>query len=225
MIKFFQGFVKITAYLIQLIVFRTKVYYKNKSEQSRKIKGSAIIISNHKTVWDFAAMLFLFPLRTLRYIMAEVLFKKQPLGWFLKNMGGIKVDRDAYDFSFLLTAEEILDRGGVVGGFPEGRLPRKDENGLLEFKPSIAYLAIRSGAPIIPVYTNSKYFSWKRARVIIGTRLYAQDYIDDTLSEKENIKRVNDALRGAILELENELNRRTKGEGKAEKAKEKNKAA
>ncbi|MBQ7879670.1 MAG: 1-acyl-sn-glycerol-3-phosphate acyltransferase [Clostridia bacterium] len=209
MIRFFQTFVKVTAWIAQFFCFRTKIYYEDKSEQSRRIKGSAIIISNHTSVYDYAAMLFVFPWRTLRYLMAEVLFETKRLGRFLTAMGGVKVDRDAMDFSFLLTAEEILEKGGVVGSFPEGRLPKDGEERPLPFVPSTAYIALRSGAPIIPVYTNGSYFCRRRARVIIGRPIYAAEYIDDNASEKQNVETVNRVMRERILELRDELERRT----------------
>ena len=209
MIRFFQSFVKITAWIAQFFCFRTKIYYEDKKAQSRKIKGSAIIISNHTSVYDYAVMLFVFPWRTLRYLMAEVLFETKPLARFLTAMGGVKVDRDGLDFSFLLKSEEILEQGGVLGSFPESRLPNDGEERPLPFAPSTAYIALESGAPIIPVYTNGSYFCRKRARVIIGRPIYAAEYIDETASEKETVEKINGVMRERILELRDELERRT----------------
>lgn len=208
MIKLAQAFLKITAWPIYWLVFRTKIYYEDKSVQSRKIKGSAIIISNHTSVYDFALMIFLFPFRSLRYLMAEILFKKKGLGLFLKSQGGIKVDRDNFNFSFVSKCEDILQKGGVVGSFPESRLPKDGEERPLPFKPSTAYIAYLSGAPVIPVYTDGEYFTKKRARVIIGKPIDVNEFIDENLTEKENIERINSEFRRRVLELEDELNKR-----------------
>ncbi len=209
-IKLWNAFVKITAYPVQKAVFRTKVYYEDKRVQRRHIKGKAIVISNHTSVWDYAIYLFVFFTRTFRCQMAEVLFEKQPLGLFLKMMGGIFVNRNAFDFGFVSKSQEILDKGGVVGIFPESRLPLKNEKRPLEFKPSAAYLALLSGAPVIPVFTNGKYFTWQRARVIIGTPIDAQALTDSKLSEKENLAAVTKALRDKIIDLERQLNEQAK---------------
>ena len=209
LIKFWNAFVKITAYLPQLVIFRTKVYYEDKAAQSRRIKGGAIIISNHTSVWDYAEYLFVFFFRTLRAQMAEVLFEKKPLGLFLKMMGGIRVNRGANDFACVTKSEKILEKGGVVLIFPESRLPLKGEERPLPFKPGAAYLALLSGAPVVPVFTNGKYFSKKRARVIIGKPIYARDLIDDSLSEKENLARITDIMRDRIISLEKQLYEQT----------------
>ena len=204
-IRIVNGFVKVTAYLVQKAVFRTKVYYENKRVQSRRVKGAAIIISNHTTVWDYAAHLFVFFSRTLRCQMAELLFDKQPLGLFLKAMGGIRVDRDAHDLGCVTKSQAILEKGGVVLVFPESRLPMKGEERPLPFKPGAAYSALLSGAPVIPVFTNGKYFSRERARVIIGTPVDVRSLYDDSLSEKENLERLSAALRDKIISLEQQL--------------------
>lgn len=209
LINFFNWFVKITAYPAQKLVFRTKVYYQDKSVQSRRIKGAAILASNHTSVFDYAAYLFVFFTRTLRVQMAEVLFDKKPLGLFLRMLGGIYVNRDIHNFDFINKSEEILRKGGVVGAFPESRIPREGEERPLEFKPSTAYIALSANVPVIPVYTNGKYFCGERARVIIGTPMFPADYTDDTLNDKENIAKFTEALRNRIIELGNELNGKT----------------
>ena len=207
MIGFFQAFTRITGWPAQAACFRTKIHYEDKKVQSRHIKGPAIIISNHTSVYDFAVMLFVFPYRTLRYLMAEVLFKKKGLGRFLRMLGGVMVDRDAYDFAFLEKCREILEKKGVVGIFPEGRLPREGEERPIPFTPSAAYLALMSGVPVIPVYTDGSYFKKKRAHVLIGKPVDVQSLVDEGLSEKENIEKVNEHLRQKIVELGNELQR------------------
>lgn len=195
-------FVKITAWPVQFFCFRTKVYYEDRKVQGRHIKGPAIIISNHTSVFDYAVYLFVFFTRTLRFQMAEVLFKKKILGVFLKMLGGIYVDRTGYDFGFIAKSEEILSRGGVVGIFPESRLPLPGEERPLEFKSSAAYIALSSGVPVIPVVTNGSYFKKSRARVIIGKPIDTLSLSDPSLGEKEDLKQVSEKLRASIIELE-----------------------
>ena len=218
MYGFVQAFTRITAWPVQALCFRTKVHYEDKRVQGRRIKGKAIIVSNHTSVYDFAVMLFTFPFRTLRYLMAEVLFKRKGLARFLRSMGGIFVDRDAYDFAFLDECTEILRKGGVVGTFPESRLPRQGEERPLPFTPSTAYLAIMSGAPVIPVYTNGSYLNRKRAHVIIGKPIDVTRIVRDDLSERENIEAVNERLRQKIIELKDELQRQLDQKNKKKKA-------
>lgn len=202
MITFFNLFLKITAWPAQKLVFRIKVYYEDKKAQSRHIKGPAIIVSNHTSVFDYAAYLFVFFTRTLRFQMAEVLFEKKVLGTFLKCLGGIYIDRNARDLGFMDKTEKVLINGGVAGIFPEGRLPLPEEERPLEFRPGAAYLALATGARIIPVFTNGAYFNKRRARVMIGKPVHVEELVDKELSDKENLRLISRRLRQRIIDLE-----------------------
>ena len=89
MIRFFNTFTKITAYPVQKACFNTKILYEDKSVQNRRIKGPAIVVCNHTSVYDYAVLLFVFFSRTVRYQMAEVLFKKKlkTLSTYMKKYG------------------------------------------------------------------------------------------------------------------------------------------
>ncbi len=208
---FLSWFVKITGYIPQKLFFRTKVYYQDKLAQSRHISGRAIVISNHRSVWDFAMMMFLFPTRNMRCLVAEIMFQKNALfSFFLKAMGSIRVDRGSHDFSFIEKAVRVLDKNQVIEIYPEARIPENDEKTPLPFTPSTVYIALESGAPIIPIFTQGNYFNKPRNHVIIGKPIYARDLYNDTLSERENIEIINNILRNEIIELENELNKKIK---------------
>ena len=205
----FGWFVKITGFIPYLLTLRPKIYYENKKVQSRRIKGGAIVIGNHTSIVDFAATMFVFPFRTLRCVVAEVMFRRHfLLTLFLRMLGAVRVDRDAHDFSFLGKCNAILSRGGVVEIYPEARIPRKDESTPLPFKSSTAYLALESGARIIPIYNNGKYLKKERLRIIVGTPIDVRALYDSSLSEKENLHVINELLRGKIIALREELERR-----------------
>lgn len=208
--KLVLWFVKITGYIPHLFYFKKKVYYVNKQKSSRKIKGSAIIISNHKSVFDFALYMFVFPFRDIYTLVGEVMFEKGKLfGWFLRKLGGIKVERQNYDFDFINKALEKLEKGKVLEIYPESRLPLKHEKNILPFKPSFVYLALESNAPIIPVYTNGEYNTKKRTKVLIGEKIYLRELYDESKSEKENIDYLCNYVRDYIERLEGIINEET----------------
>jgi 1-acyl-sn-glycerol-3-phosphate acyltransferase len=204
----FGWFVKITGWLPQLLVFRIKVHYEDKNVKSNRIKGKAIVVSNHNTIMDFAVLMFVFWRRTLRCAVAEIMYHKNFFMTFLLNaLGSVRVERDDHDFSFLGKLGKILEKNGVVEIYPESRLPLEGEERPLEFKPSYVYLALESGAPIIPVYTSPHPFSAGRERVMIGKPIRVEELYDSTLSERENINNINQHVRSKIIELEKELER------------------
>ena len=207
MSRFLIGFVKVTGLLPQWLCFRTKISYEDRAVQSRRIKGAAIVVSNHTSLYDYAVLLFVFFGRILRAQMAELLFRKKLLGPFLKGLGGIYVDRDSHNMGFVEQSLKILEKGGVLCVFPEARLAREGESRPLPFQTSPFYIALESGAPIIPVYTNGSYFQKKRARVRIGTPIDARAMWRPEEDEKTNLLRITEAVRQKVIELGRELER------------------
>jgi len=215
MIALYNWFVKITGYFVQLFMFKNKIYYEDKSVQGRRIKGRAIVISNHVTVMDFAVMMFVFYSRTLRCLIAELMFDQNIfLTLLLKFLGGIKVNRDAHDFSFINKCCKILDKGGIIEIYPEARLPREGEQTPLPFKSSAAYIALESGAPVIPVYNSGHYFKRGRNNVIIGTPMDVREYYDNSLSHTENLENISEIMRQRVIELKDELESQIKANKK-----------
>lgn len=214
--KAFLGFVKITGLPLQHFYYRRKVYYECNDKRLRKIKGPALIISNHTSVYDYPLIMYTFFGRTIRTLVGEGLYEYKILGKLLNRMGGIKVDRQNFDFSFLSKMSECLRKGQVGLIFPESRVPTdKDPVGLLDFKPSYVSIALENNVPIIPVYTNGMYGkkrrSYKeRARIIIGKPIIISLLFNKNKSEKENILYINNFVRDKINLLGIELAKKAK---------------
>lgn len=213
MSKFVLWFVKITGWIPNLLYLRRKTYYKNNNKIIKKRKEPAVIISNHTSLMDFPLYMYTFMGSTIRPLVAEITYNKN---WFmrvfLKLIGGIKVDRDNYDFSFMGECINALEKKHSVLIFPEGRLPKKEEKELLSFKPSFVYIALESDTPIIPVYTNGKYGLKGKTRVIIGDKIYVNDLMDENKSTEENINNICNYFRDYIIKLRDELNEKEKGQ-------------
>ena len=165
---------------------------------------------NNTEEGDYAAMMFLFPRRILHCVVAELMYEKNAfMAFLLRALGSVRVDRNSPDFAFIGKCTAILDRGGVVEFYPEARIPEAGRTELLPFKPSIAYLALESGAPVIPVYTDGNYFGKGRNYIMIGKPIDVRQLYDESLSEKENIAAITETLRGRIHELRHQLRKET----------------
>lgn len=196
-------FVKFTGWLPWVLLTRPRYHFVDKSVQNRKIHGKAIVVSNHTNLFDFACHMFTFWRRNLRCVVAEVMYSKVfILTWLLKSLGTIKVDRHSMDFDFVQKCCQVLEKGGVVEVFPESRIPQKGE-GMMPFKPSFVLMALRTNAPIVPVYTQGNYFNSKRNHVVIGTPIDAGALYDESLSEKQNLENISNYVQEKVKELQN----------------------
>ena len=202
----FNYIVKLSGWPIWIPTARPKIHYEDKAVQGRTIRGCAIVMPNHTEVWDYAAMMFLFPRRILHCVVAELMYEKNAfMAFLIRALGSVRVDRNNPDFAFIGKCVSILDKGGVVELYPEARVQHGERKELLPFKPSITYLALESGAPIIPVYTDGNYFGKGRNHIIIGKPIDVRQLYDDSVSEKENIAAITEILRGKLHELKDRL--------------------
>lgn len=200
------GFVKLTGIIPAYILLKPKVYKMNKNTK-RFLPKKAILMSNHTSLLDFVLYLVIFFFRNIHFLMAEVLFNKGKLfSWFLHKIGGIFVDRNAYDFSFVDESLRVLDKNCPVGVFPQGRLPVDGKP--FPYKPGIVLIALKTNAPIIPVYTDGNYGLFKRAHVMIGDEIYINDYVNSEDVSDEELKRLAKILEEKNYALKDELEKR-----------------
>lgn len=195
---------KVTGVIPFMLYFRLKFYHQFKKDKSRPLKGPAIVIANHTSILDYFTIMFTFPFRKIRTLVSEALYSHPVPGTMSKIMDDIVIHRERSDLSFMAKAEQVLKKKQVISIFPEGHLVR---NGKLDsFKPAVVYLALRSGAPIVPVYIDAHYNSWKRTRVITGPKIYLRDYCDDTNPNQEKVRELCEFLRNKVNELKSQLN-------------------
>lgn len=208
----FLWFVKITGWPVQLFYYRKKVICLNGDKSLRKIKGGAMIISNHTSIYDYPLVMYTFLGRIIRTLVAEIMYQKNKfVSKLLVRIGSIRVDRTVSDFGFLGEMIDCLKRGQLGLIYPESRIPKENEKGtLLEFKPSYVYIALNAKVPIVPVYTNGIYGKLKRkyknrAKIVIGEKINVNDLYDESKTEKENINYINDYVKNKVLELKQYL--------------------
>lgn len=201
LVNFCLGFLKVTGFVPAWLFFMPKV--RCAPGASRQLPKGCILVSNHQALLDFALYLIVFPFRSVRFLMAEVLFGKNPvLRTFLYCMGGIRVDRDGKNFDFVSNSLEVLDRGGTVGIFPQGRLPVGDQP--FPFTPSTAFIALHSDKPVVPVYTAGGYGLFKPAQVVIGAPIYVAEHFPE-MEEKQRLQALTELLEKTVYDLKEEI--------------------
>lgn len=207
MYGFFRWLAIVSGWPLQLLFFKRKTYYEDKKSQNRFVKGGALIISNHFSVFDYMVNLFLFPGRKLFVVMAEMIFKHgRFFHWAMRCFGGIRSDRDIKGMRFIDESVRVLEKGKLVQIYPEAHTT--DDGNMLEFKPSYILIALRANVPIIPVMTDGNYGFFKRVHIIIGKKIYLSDYCTSLNPTREEIVELNNIVRQKAVELKDELDSR-----------------
>jgi 1-acyl-sn-glycerol-3-phosphate acyltransferase len=108
--------------------------------------GPAIVAANHTGVMDGPLMAIFSP-RPVHALTKVEMFQGKT-GLALHAAGQVPLDRLHTDVRAIRICLRVLDDGGVVGIFPEGNRGAGD---LTRFHGGAAYLALVSGAPIVPL--------------------------------------------------------------------------
>lgn len=108
--------------------------------------GPVILAVNHSHNIDGPMLMGTAP-RPVHFLIKKEAFVG-PLDPFLRGIGQLKVDRTTADRTAITHALGVLEKGGALGIFPEGT---RGEGDFASLRAGLAYFAVRSGAPIVPV--------------------------------------------------------------------------
>ena len=108
--------------------------------------GPVILAPNHTGFLDPPLLMGTSP-RPIHCLAKREIFRG-PLGWFLRSIGQIPLDRSGTDRTALTSALAVLSAGRVLVVYPEGT---RGSGNFADMRRGLAWLAVRSGAPVVPV--------------------------------------------------------------------------
>jgi len=119
--------------------------------------GPALLVSDHSSLTD-PLVLYATAGRPIRFLMAREFYDLPVLNWISNLYGSIPISRGRFEVGPVRTMLRALAQGDVVGAFPEGGIVkhRKEEG-----YEGMGFVALKSGAPVIPVT-----ITWDRPRPI-----------------------------------------------------------
>ena len=100
--------------------------------------------------------------RRIHWLGKKELFDWPIVGWAAANGGVHPVDRGAADVEAFRLAKRILDEGNILFVFPEGT--RSPDGALQEAQDGVAVLAMRTGAPIVPLAIAGSNGVWPKGQ-------------------------------------------------------------
>lgn len=143
--------------------------------------GGVIICGNHFHAFDPMIVGVTMP-RPVRYMAKQELFTNPLFGWVIRGMGAFPVKRGAPDRAALKQSIEVLESGGAFGIFPEGT--RNKTGKLRKAEPGTAYLALKSGATVVPVGVTATYKLFSEIRVRYGPPVDLSPYATGKLTSE-----------------------------------------
>ena len=111
-------------------------------------EGPALLAMNHQSFLDppFAGISCQ---RPIHYLARKTLFEIPVVGWILRRINVIGVDREGSDVAALKAVMRILRSGGCTIVFPEGTRTR--DGSLQPAKPGAGFIIAKTLAPVVPM--------------------------------------------------------------------------
>jgi len=148
--------------------------WKVEGRENIPLTGPCILVANHVHVLDPIFLAFSFP-RWINFMAKEELFRSPFLRPWLRWAGAVSIRREGRvreKQKILKSARDALERGLILGMFPEGG--RSHDGKLRKGKPGSAVIASKTNVPLLPVgivgtdKTSGISWLWKRPRIVVN---------------------------------------------------------
>ena len=187
--------------------FKIFISWEVKGRENVPLTGSLIVAANHVHLLDAILAVLSFP-RWINFMAKQELFRYPFLRVIVHWAQAFPVHRQGTTKDKRKTmkqAKDILDKGLVLGTFPESK--RSHQGKLTLAKPGPAVLASRAGTPILPIgiigtdKINGISWLWKRPHIIINIgQPFKLPPVDGRLS-KSHMKLLTTQLMSKIAAL------------------------
>jgi 1-acyl-sn-glycerol-3-phosphate acyltransferase len=167
------------------------------------LAGPVLVICNHSSNADgMLLMAYVVPAmgRPMGWLGKEEALHWPLFGWGMRQNGVFGVRRGAGDLEAFKMARAVLYEGRVLTIFPEGT--RSPSGELQEVKEGATVLAVRSGAPILPIAIVGSQRFWPKGKLLprFGRRMTVRVGETFTLSLAKGGDR-RESMRAATAEM------------------------
>jgi 1-acyl-sn-glycerol-3-phosphate acyltransferase len=165
-----------------------------------------ILAANHISMLDVPLLVVACP-RPVTFMAKRDLFNDRFRAWFFHGFGGFPVEPGTTDAAALRMGLGVLASGDVLGMFSEGTRSRDRPMG--PFLPGAAWLALRSGVPIVPcAITGTEppagraWLRWlrpRRVRIAFGPPMRGSE---NGMGRREAVAALTESVRSAVAHLQ-----------------------
>jgi 1-acyl-sn-glycerol-3-phosphate acyltransferase len=156
----FSNGVRLLVHALLRVYLRACHRYRVQGSERPGGTDPALIVANHASHLDVAALFAAFPLQRINRVRAlaakDYFFTSallRTIGFFVAN--AVPLDRQRLEASLLSFCRKVVSGGGSLIVFPEGT--RSVEGRLRPFRPGVGMLAKKLGVRVVPAYIDGTY--------------------------------------------------------------------
>lgn len=147
-------------------IFRLRAHGTEKIPKS----GGYLICANHTSLWD-VFIIAVSLRRPVMFMAKKELFSVPLLGRIITALGAYPVNRGGADVGAIKKTVALLEKGEIVGIFPQGTRHPGEEPRDTEVKHGVGLISYRAKCGVIPAYIKTKknhVRPFRRAEIFIG---------------------------------------------------------
>lgn len=189
---------------LTVVLFRMRIVGR---ERLPAAGGYVVAPGAHRSIID-TPVTAVVSTRMFRFMGAESYFRIPVLGWFLRAAGGFPVERGTTDRQALRLAEAVLAAGDPLVVFPEAT--RHSGPDVQPLKDGAAFLAARTGVPIVPIGIGGGETVWPKGRrlprpgsmvVIVGNPIHPVARAEGERVRRSEVRRLTAELHASLQSL------------------------
>ena len=161
-------YMKLHAWLPPIIRFFQRI--KRTGLENVPTDKGYVICSNHIAARDVILIGAAYP-NQIRFVAKKELFSVPILGWLIKKLGAIKLDRGGGDVAAIKTSVNLARAGYSVAIFPQGHRNPGVDPATTPTKNGAALITYKSQSDVLPVFIktkNHKYAFLRKKEIIFG---------------------------------------------------------
>ena len=183
---------------LAIALFHTLMPVKCYNRERLDAEAPYVLIANHQHALDPVAMAMYIPGRQIVFLGKKELGKGKLAERLLARVHCILVDRHNVDMEAMRACMKAIKMKKVLLIFPEGT--RHHEGQMEHIEAGTALIAMRSKAPVIPIYFDRKLKPFRITNLYVGEEIPYDDLLERGINA-ETCEEMNERMREACRNM------------------------
>jgi 1-acyl-sn-glycerol-3-phosphate acyltransferase len=180
------------------VVFHTLMPIRIHNREKLRQEPPFVLIANHQHALDPVAMAVGIPKHQLVFLAKKELAPNKFLKNVLTRVHCILVDRHNVDMEAMRACMKAVKMKKILLIFPEGT--RHHEGQMEQIETGTALIAMRTKAPIIPIYFDRKLSLFRVTNLYVGEPIPYDDLLAEGINA-ETCEKMNERMRETFRQM------------------------
>ena len=172
--------------------FKIRVVGKHRVPQD----GPVVVCSNHISEYD-PPLIGISVDRDMSFFAKSELFKIPVLGYLISHLNAFPVERGKSDRAALKKSIEVLGEGNMLCMFPEGS--RSNSGKLQDLQQGASFVAVKSGAKIVPAAIKGSYDRKKGITLVFGKPIDTKQLTEQGMTRKDVTLKITEDINNLLF--------------------------